>query len=84
MGNGALVSKITQTHPGVYPTMLVGLSRSNNELKETQLRRTNCQPIHRRRFEIEGEAFIVTLHDEEEPKNIKRLSIVLLKKNGRK
>ena len=31
----------------------------------------NCQLIPRHRFEIEGEAFIVTPQDEEETRNIK-------------
>ena len=45
LGNGELVSKITQTHPGVDPTMLAGLSGSNNEINESLLRQTNRQPI---------------------------------------
>ena len=47
LGNGELVSKITQTHPGVDPTMVVGLSGSNNEINESLVRRTNRQPIPR-------------------------------------
>ena len=42
LGNDELVSQIIQTHPGVDPTMLVGPSGSNNDINESQLRRTNC------------------------------------------
>ena len=31
---------------------------------------TCALPISRRRFEIEGETFMIASHDEEEPKNI--------------
>ena len=40
--------------------MLAGPSGSNNEIDKSSLRQTNRQSIPRRRFEIEGEAFIVT------------------------
>ena len=60
LGNDELVSKITQTHPGVDLTILAGPSGSNNEIDESPLRQTNRQPIPRRRFEIEGETFIVS------------------------
>ena len=59
LGNDELVSKITQTQPRVDPTLLVGPSGRNNELNESQLRRMSHQSIPRRRFEIEGETFIV-------------------------
>ena len=36
--NDELVSKITQTHPRVDPTMLVGSSGSNNEIDESPLK----------------------------------------------
>ena len=45
LGNDELISKITQTRPGVHPTMLASLSGSNNKINESQLRRTHCQPI---------------------------------------
>ena len=60
MGNDELVSKITQTHPGVDPTMLAGPSGSNKEIDESLLRLMNSQLIPHPRFEIEGETFIVT------------------------
>ena len=71
LGNDELVSKITQTNPEVNPTMLAGMSGSNNKIDESPLRRTNCQPIPHHLFEIDGETFIVTPQDKEKPKNIK-------------
>ena len=69
MRNDELVSIITKTHPRVDPTASSG---SNNEIEEPQIKQTNRRSVSRHRFEIEGEAFIVTLQDEEEPRNIKK------------
>ena len=64
--------------------MLVGLSRSNNEIKESKIKQTNRQPVPRHLFEIEGEAFIIPPQDEEEPRNIKQAVNCLTKEKWKK
>ena len=39
--------------------------------KKSQPRQSTRERISRRRFEIEGEAFMIAIHDDEEPKNVK-------------
>ena len=63
------------------PNSVSGPSGSNIRINESPLRRTNRQPIPRCRFEIEGEAFIVTPKDEEEPINIKQTLNCPMKEN---
>ena len=38
--------------------------------EQSKPRRSNCEKVPLRRFEIKGEAFVIS-HDEEEPKTIK-------------
>ena len=67
--NDELVSKITQTHLGVDPTMLVGSSGSKSEIDEYPLKITNHQQIPRRQFEIEGKHLLL-LHKMKKRQNI--------------
>ena len=39
--------------------------------EKSQSRQSTREQIPRRRFEIEGEAFMIAPHDDEEPKNVK-------------
>jgi hypothetical protein len=38
--------------------------------QQPQLRRRKCRNLPRRRFEIEGEAFMIALHDDDEPRTV--------------
>ena len=38
--------------------------------KQSQPRQSSRERIPRRRFEIEGEVFMIALHDDEEPKTV--------------
>jgi transposase InsO family protein len=70
LDNDEFVSSESQLHPEASPMMIPGLSGSNQGIDEsTPLRRTSRKSIPRRRFDIEGEAFIVT-PDYEEPRNV--------------
>ena len=40
--------------------------------EKSQPRQSTHERIPRRRFEIEGEAFMIAPHDDEEPKNVKK------------
>ena len=66
-----LISNVPQSSLETNPNLVFGPSGSNIRINESPLRRMNRQSIPRSRFEIEGEAFIDTLQDEEEPRNIK-------------
>jgi len=38
--------------------------------QQPQLRRSKRRNLPRRRFEIEGEAFMIALHDDDEPRTV--------------
>ena len=78
------ISKVTQSQPMMDPNMIASPSGSNDEINESELRRTNHHQIPCHRFKIEGETFIFTPQDEKEPKNIKEALNCLAKENWKK
>ena len=49
-------------------TNAISIGKNNND---PQLRRSTCPKIPQRYFAIENEAYIVTPHDDEEPRTVK-------------
>ena len=47
-----------------------GSNPLRNKVLPEQPRRSSCPSMPKRRFDIEGEAFIVTPEDDEEPKSV--------------
>ena len=79
VGEGVRIIDSTLTGPdNIESLTLLEVSGSDNLLdhvpmeqdhEQSQPQRSNREKIPRRRFEIEGKAFMIT-HDEEEPKTI--------------